>query len=60
MKNLELINILAAGRVLENDLKEKIRKIIANINKLSGNIINFQNLILRKYLLEGINFSWKQ
>ncbi|MDO6825796.1 hypothetical protein Q4504_00035 [Mesomycoplasma ovipneumoniae] len=60
MKNLELINILAAGRALENDLKEKIRKIIANINKLSGNIINFQNLILRKYLLEGINFSWKQ
>ncbi|WDV48704.1 hypothetical protein [Mesomycoplasma ovipneumoniae] len=60
MKNLELINILAAGRALENDLKEKIRKIIANINKLSGNIINFQNLILRKYLLEDINFSWKQ
>lgn len=29
MKNLELINILNfAGRVLENDLKEKIRKII--------------------------------
>ncbi|MDW2924943.1 hypothetical protein R7Y11_01955 [Mesomycoplasma ovipneumoniae] len=60
MKNLELINILAAGRALENDLKEKIRKIIANINKLSGNIINFENLIWRKYSLEGINFSWKQ
>ncbi|WP_341515805.1 hypothetical protein [Mesomycoplasma ovipneumoniae] len=56
MKNLELINILAAGRALENDLKEKNRKIIANIaniNKLSGNIINFEDFDMEEILAWG-------
>ncbi|WP_155265569.1 hypothetical protein [Mesomycoplasma ovipneumoniae] len=53
MKNLELINILTVGRALENDLKEKIRKIIANINKLSGNIINFEDFDMEEILAWG-------
>ncbi|MDW2860666.1 hypothetical protein [Mesomycoplasma ovipneumoniae] len=38
---------------LENELKEKIRKIITNINKLSGNIINFDDFDMRRILSWG-------
>lgn len=38
---------------LEEGFKEKIKKIITNINKLSGNIINFNDFDVEKILERG-------